>query len=106
MTSEHYSAIWTRSSVPERYLQDGLRKKKSRDHVIVSSGWGRTRRVVPRGEAEARDRDQRIALGVEASTLHRINSVDSLQPAHCGCWKASTYSQIPRRGYTGTEKGM
>ena len=28
MTSEHYSAIWTRSSVVERYLQDGLNEPK------------------------------------------------------------------------------
>ena len=27
-TLEHYSAIWTRSSVVERYLQDGLNEPK------------------------------------------------------------------------------
>ena len=28
VTLEHYSSIWTRSSVVERYLQDGLREPK------------------------------------------------------------------------------
>ena len=50
-------------------------KKKSRDHVIVSSGWRHTRRVTFPGGARHAATNQRIALGADgASTLRWIHS--------------------------------
>ena len=52
-----------------------VQKKKSRDHVIVSSGWRHTRRVTFPGGARHAATNQRIALGADgASTLRWIHS--------------------------------
>ena len=55
--------------------------KKSRDHVIVSSGWRHTRRVTFPGGARHAATNQRIALGADgASTLRWINSLVHCSP--------------------------
>jgi hypothetical protein len=61
-----------------------LGKKKSRDHVIVSSGWRHTRRVTFPGGARHVATNQRIALG--AASAHSTLLIASL-PLHfnwCG----------------------